>query len=88
MPPRMAWTCPSSDVPAPNGITGTPKRALIAHDLDDFVGRAGKADDVGRRRRVVRLAVAVMLAHGVGIAGARAEQLFELRDRRVNHAGR
>ena len=37
-------------------------RALIAHDRRDFVGRAREADDVGRRRRVVRLAVAVMLA--------------------------
>ena len=88
MPPRRAWTCPSSDVPAPNGTTGTPKRALIANDLDDFLGRGGEADDVGRGRRVVRLAVAVMLANGRRIGRARAEQLFELRNRRVDHAGR
>ena len=28
-PPRVAITCPSTDEPAPNGITGTPWRAQI-----------------------------------------------------------
>ena len=27
IPPRTAWTCPSIEVPAPKGITGTPWRA-------------------------------------------------------------
>src|SRR5262245_34516506 len=30
MPPRMALTCPSREVPAPNGTTGICRRALIA----------------------------------------------------------
>src|SRR5262245_48870978 len=30
MPPRVAWTCPSREVPAPNGTTGICRRALIA----------------------------------------------------------
>ena len=52
--------------------------ALIATMAADFIGRVRKADDVGRGGRVVRLAVAVMLADGRGVVGARAEHLLEL----------
>ena len=50
-----------------------------ADDLDDFVDRLRKADDVGRRGRVIRLAVTVMLADRVRIAGARTRAVLSAR---------
>ena len=58
-----------------------PMRRGDLDDRRDLVGRVREADDVGRGGRVVRLAVAVMLADGGGIVGARPEQLPELADR-------
>ena len=80
MPPWIALTCPSSDVPAPNGTIGRRWAARDPHDRGDLVGRVREADDVGRRGRVVRLAVAVMLADDRGVVRARAEQA-EARER-------
>ena len=62
-------------------MTGRRMARADAHDLRDFVGRVRKADDVGARGRVVRLAAAVMLADGVAVDRARAELLFELGNR-------
>ncbi len=50
-------------------------------DRGDFFSARRKADDVGARRCVVGLAVAVMLADGGGVGRARPEARFELRDR-------
>ncbi len=84
MPPRSACTCPSSEVPAPNGTMGSRKRWLMRGDFRDLDGRGGEADDIGRGRGVVRLAVAVMFADGVGVRSARAEERAQLRERAGN----
>ena len=52
-----------------------------ARDFRDLGGRSGEADDVGRGRGVVGLAVAVMFADGVGVRSARAEQRAQLGER-------
>ena len=46
-PPCTAWTCPSSEEPAPNGTTGARCFAAIATMALDLVGVGGKDDDVG-----------------------------------------
>ena len=63
-PPRRASTCPSSEVPAPKGMMGM-FRAAAARTMaliSSVVCRVG--DDVGSRRLMVRLAVAVMVTDG------------------------
>jgi hypothetical protein len=57
------------------------------HDLDDLVERRRKADNVGRSRRVIGLAVAMMLADRRGIGRTLPEQLFELQDWTVHSEG-
>ena len=54
------------------------KTLADARDFRDLGGRGGEADDVGRGRGVIRLAVAVMFADGVGVRSARAEQRAQL----------
>ena len=76
MPPWMALTWPSSEVPAPNGDDRQLEARADPQDLRDFVGRVRKADDVGARRRVVRLAAAVMIADGRRVVRARAKLLL------------
>ena len=88
MSTRSACTWPSSEEPAPNGTTGGWKRWLILTDLDDLFGGGGEADDVGRGGGVVRLALAVMLAHGGGVRRARAEERLEIADRFERRGGR
>ena len=63
MPPRGALTWPSSEVPAPKGITGTRCRGAQAHDLLHVLG--GLRKDHRVRRLVVDPGggVAVLLAH-------------------------
>ena len=74
MPPWMALTCPSSEVPAPKGMTGSRCARADLQNRGDFVGRAREADDVGRGRRVVRLVVAVLVARRGGIGRRRGSR--------------
>ena len=76
-PPCSASTCPSSDVPAPNGTIGHFAAGADANDRADFVGRYRERDEVGSRRRVIRLAVAMMVADRRGRGHALAEQLAQ-----------
>ena len=55
-----------------------------ARNLRHFAGAGGEADDVGRRRRVVRLAAAVMLAHGGRVGHAVAEEPLQFVGRRFH----
>ena len=56
-PPRGALTWPSSDVPTPKGMTGTPMVAADADDLDHLLGRMREDHRVGRLRRRARWSV-------------------------------
>ena len=76
-PPRIALTCPSSELPMPNGIIGTPCRGA-GRDHPADLGRAfGKHHRIGRGRGMPRLAMAVMFADrgrgGDAVAGHGAQ---------------
>ena len=67
MPPRTGVTWPSSEVPAPQGTTGT---RLVLHSASRRRGLLGgfdEGDGVGQHRRLGVLAVRVVFAQrGVG----------------------
>ena len=63
------------------------RRGADRDDRLDFFGRVRQADDVGSGGGVIRLAMAVMLAHRFGVARAPAQQLLELHDRRLDRRG-
>ena len=58
-----------------------------ADNLDHFIERLWKTHDVGSRRRVIRLAVTVMVSDRRRIAGPRAQSLFQLRNGVVDRLG-
>ena len=60
------------------------KARADADDLDDFLRRGREAHDIRRGRRMVRLAMAVVLANGHRIGSAGAEQRFQLGNRCVD----
>ena len=62
-PPCGALTWPSSEVPVPNGMTGTPVRGADAHDLLHVLGRLRKDHRVRRLVLDPGDGVAVLLAH-------------------------
>ena len=64
-PPYSAATCPSSDVPTPNAMTGTRAAWQSAHDRRDLLVRVREHDDVGQRGVGEAFAVAVLLADRV-----------------------
>jgi hypothetical protein len=50
MPPRRGRACPSSEVPAPQPIIGTPW-AVQMRAMGDLVGGFGKGHGIGQARR-------------------------------------
>ena len=67
MPPRTGVTCPSSEVPAPQGTTGTPCGVAQRQQACGFLRGFDEGDRVGQHRRLGVLAVRVVLAQaGVG----------------------
>ena len=62
MPPWSAAMWPSSEVPAPKGMTGVPVRGADADDRGDLLGERGEDDRVGGVAGVVGHVLAVLLA--------------------------
>ena len=84
IPPRTAATWPSSEVPAPNAITGTPCAAQQADDAAYILGRGRERHRIGQVQRMVALAAAVLLAQGCRGAEPVAERRRQLRQRRLS----
>ncbi len=80
IPPRSAATWPSSDVPAPNGITGNAGGGAGADRVGDFFGGFREEDGIGRSRRVVRLVPPVQFENGLARRDARPVARTELLD--------
>ena len=86
-PPSTGSTWPSSELPAPHGITGTPCSEQVAQDRRDLLGGVRERDGVGLARGEARLVAAVQ-AEDRGRGGeALAEQLAQRRGGRLVHAG-
>ena len=84
-PPRRAATCPSSDVPAPNGTIARAVPGADAHEARRLVDVERVGDEIGRRGRVERLVGAVLpadvLAGEDAVGGERrGERVAERRD--------
>ena len=84
-PPNGALTWPSSEVPVPNGMTGTRCAGADAHDLLHVLGRLRKDHRVGRLVLDPGDGVAVLLAHRLRghqpVAEARGERAHDRLDR-------
>ena len=63
MPPCVGITCASSDVPAPNGTTGTRSLVRPREHAGDVLRRLGEDDDVRRVARVVAQVARVVVEH-------------------------
>ncbi len=81
-PPCTAETWPSSEVPAPKGMTGSPCAAR-SDDGGDFLRRLREGDGIGHRDRMPGLVAAMRLADRLGHGEAVAEQRAEFGQRRL-----
>ena len=79
-PPNGALTWPSSEVPVPNGMTGTRAAAQSFTDLDHLRGGLGEQHRVGRLRRDPGQRVGVLLAERRAGREALAEPCREARE--------
>ena len=84
-PPWTGSTWPSSELPAPNGITGTPCSEQVAQDRGDLLGRVRERDGVGLARGEARLVAAVQPEDRGRRREALAEQVAQRARGRVVH---
>ena len=86
-PPRTGITCPSSEDPAPNATIGHAVPRTDPDDVADLLSGEWEDDGVRQATLVMRLAAAVVLAHGGNSRHAIADQVAEIIQECVGREG-